>query len=142
MINHKGNCCCSAVLSHVQLCNPIYCSPPGSSVHEIFQAAILEWAVISFSRGSSLPKDQNHISCVSCIGRQILYHCTTCETIMQRNTERRGYLYMNNQVTLLYSRHWHNIVNQLHFSDLSFFKVALSLDCGGKKLGSWTYNRI
>ena len=47
------------------------CSPPGSSVHGISQARILEWVVISFSRGSSQPRDQTH---VSSIGRQILYH--------------------------------------------------------------------
>ena len=38
------------------------CSPPCSSVHGIFQARVLEWVGISFSRGSSLPKDRTHIS--------------------------------------------------------------------------------
>ena len=38
------------------LCNPMDCSPPDSSVHEIFQARILEWVAISFSRGSSQPR--------------------------------------------------------------------------------------
>ena len=52
-------------------------TPPGSSVHGIFQARILEMAAIFYFRGSSQPTDQTHISCVSCIGRQILYHCTT-----------------------------------------------------------------
>ena len=47
------------------------CSPPGSSVHEISQARILEWFAISFSRGSSWPRDRAR---VSCIGGQILYH--------------------------------------------------------------------
>ena len=46
------------------------CSPPGSSVHGISQARILEWVMISFSRGSSQPRDQTP---VFCIGRQILY---------------------------------------------------------------------
>ena len=55
------------------------CSLPGSSVHGIFQARILEWVAISFSRGSSRPRDQIHITCISHIGRQILYHCTTLE---------------------------------------------------------------
>ena len=50
------------------------CSTPGSSVHRISQARILEWIVISFSRGSSQPRDCNH---VSCIGRWILYHQVT-----------------------------------------------------------------
>ena len=53
-------------LSRVWLCNPMDCSPPGSSVCEISQARILEWFVISFSRGSSWPRDQTHISCIAC----------------------------------------------------------------------------
>ena len=43
---------------------PMDCSPPGSSVHEISQARILEWVAISSSRGSSWPRDQTHISCL------------------------------------------------------------------------------
>ena len=42
--------------------NPMDCSPPGSSVSGILQARILEWVVIPFSRGSSLPKDQSQVS--------------------------------------------------------------------------------
>ena len=41
------------------LCDPMDCSPPGSSVHGILQARILEWVAIPFSRGSSQPRDQN-----------------------------------------------------------------------------------
>ena len=44
------------------LCDPMDCSPPGSSVHRIFQARILEWVSISFSRGSSWPGDQTWVS--------------------------------------------------------------------------------
>ena len=58
--------------------DPMDCSPPGSSVHGIFQARMLEWVAISFSRGSS-SKDQTWIACYSCIGRRILSHCTTWE---------------------------------------------------------------
>ena len=47
-----------------------------SSVHGISQARTLEWVAISFSRGSSWPRDE---TCVSCIGRQILYHWATRE---------------------------------------------------------------
>ena len=50
------------------------CSPPGSSVHGILQARVLEWSAISPSRGSSPPRDGSLISYVSCIGRQSLYH--------------------------------------------------------------------
>ena len=42
-------------------------SLPGSSVHGILQARILEWVAISYSRGSSQPRDQTHVPCVSCI---------------------------------------------------------------------------
>ena len=44
------------------LCNPIDCSLPGSSVHGIFQAVVLEWIAISFSRGSSQPKARTWVS--------------------------------------------------------------------------------
>ena len=49
------------------------CRLPGSSVHGNFQARILQWVAISVFRGSSQPRDQTHISCVSCIGKWILY---------------------------------------------------------------------
>ena len=43
------------------LCNPVDCSQPGSSIHGIFQARVLEWVAISFSRGSSRPRDQTQV---------------------------------------------------------------------------------
>ena len=51
--------------------DPMDYSPPGFSVHVIFQERILEWAAISYSRGSSQPRDWSHISCISCFGRWI-----------------------------------------------------------------------
>ena len=65
------------VISCPTLCNPMGCSSPGSSVHGIFQARILEWAVISSCKRSFRPRDRTHVSCVPCIGRQILYHWAT-----------------------------------------------------------------
>ena len=47
------------------LCDPMYCSPPGSSVYGIFQARILEWVAISFSRGSSQPRNWTQVSCIA-----------------------------------------------------------------------------
>ena len=41
------------------------CSPPGSSVHGILQARILEWVAMPFSRGSSQPRDGTWISCIA-----------------------------------------------------------------------------
>ena len=60
--------------SCLTLCNPMDCSSPGSSVHGILQARILEWAVVSYSTGSSQPRDLTHLSYVSCIGSWALYH--------------------------------------------------------------------
>ena len=57
------------------LCDPMDCSPPGSSVHgDSGYWRILEWVAMLFSRGSSQPRDRTHVSNVSCIGRQVLYH--------------------------------------------------------------------
>ena len=56
------------------LCDPIDCSPPGSSAHGILQARILEWIAISSSRGSARSRNRTWVSCISCIGRWILYH--------------------------------------------------------------------
>ena len=44
------------------LCDPVDCSPPGSSVHGILQARILKWVAISYSRGSSQPRDETRVS--------------------------------------------------------------------------------
>ena len=52
-------------------------SPSRSSVHGILQGRILEQVAISYSRGSSQPRDWTHVFCVSWTGRQILYHCVT-----------------------------------------------------------------
>ena len=51
--------------SCLTLCNPKDCSPPGSYVHGILQARILEWVAVSFSRGSSWPRDQTWVSCTA-----------------------------------------------------------------------------
>ena len=56
------------------LCDPMDCNPLGSSIYGISQALMLDCGAIPFSRGSSQPRDRTCISCVSCIGRQILYH--------------------------------------------------------------------
>ena len=49
----------------VWLCDPMDCSLPGSSVHGLLQATVLEWVAISFSRESSQPRDQTWVSCIA-----------------------------------------------------------------------------
>jgi len=58
----------------LNVCYLMDCSPSGSSVHGILQVGILVWVAMPSSRGSSRPRDQTHVSYVSCIGRWILYH--------------------------------------------------------------------
>ena len=55
----KRNTTCPTLL------NPMDYSLPGSSVHGIYQARTLEWVAISFSRGSSWPRDQTQVSCIA-----------------------------------------------------------------------------
>ena len=66
---------CLVAQSCLTLCSPMGCSPPGSSIHGILQARILERVAISYSRGSSQPRDRTCVSCISCISRRIFYHC-------------------------------------------------------------------
>ena len=61
-----GHACDCAVISVVSnSLNPMDCSLPGSSVHGILQARILEWVAISFSRGSSRPRNWTWLSCLA-----------------------------------------------------------------------------
>ena len=60
-------CCVVLTQSCLTLCGPVDCSLLGSSIHGIFQARILEWIAISFSGGSSQPRDQTCVSSVSCM---------------------------------------------------------------------------
>ena len=66
--------CCSNTQSCPTLCDPVDYSPPGSSVHGILQAGILEWVAISSSRGSSQPRGQTWVSSFSCTGRRFPQH--------------------------------------------------------------------
>ena len=75
---------CSAVLCHAaQSCptlwDPVDCSPPGFSVHGVLQARILEWVAMPPFRGSSEPRDQTHVSFISCVGRWVPTTNTTWE---------------------------------------------------------------
>ena len=66
-------CVWSVAQSYATLCGPMDCHPPGSSAHGVFRAGILEYGAISYSRGSSQPRDPTHVSSLSCIGKRILY---------------------------------------------------------------------
>ena len=70
---------CVHIQSCPTLCDPVDCSLPGSSVHGVPQGNILELVSMSSSRGSYWPRDWTHVSCISCMGRQIFHYCPTWE---------------------------------------------------------------
>ena len=79
-------CCVKCYsLSHVQPCDSMNYSPPGSSIHGILQARVLEWAAISFSMGSSPPRDRTQVSCIAAIREAWLFsktHNLKCSPFM------------------------------------------------------------
>ena len=62
---YKSVSCWSCSTLWTWTCDPMDCSLPGSSVHRILQARMLEWVAIPFSRGSSQPRDQTWVSCIA-----------------------------------------------------------------------------
>ena len=80
-------CVCVCVcVSHSVMFDSLRPRGPGSSVHGILQARILDCIALSSSRGSSWPRDG---TCVPCTGRQVLYHWGTREVKQQNRTSRR-----------------------------------------------------
>ena len=74
LVNNVNCVSRSCSISQLCLCDARDCSPPGSSVHGILQARVLEWGARPSSRGSSGPKDRTCVSCISCTGRQSPSH--------------------------------------------------------------------
>ena len=86
------------------LCDPMNCSPPGSSVHGILQARIMEWVAIAFSRGSSWPRGQTRVSHIA--GKFVTIWATR-ETWLTRGTnseESEAYELLDRRLWLCTSR--------------------------------------
>ena len=77
--NHEALVRAKSLQSCLTLCDPMACSLPCSSIHGILQASVPVCIAISFSRGSSQPRDPTP---VSCIVRWILYHWATWEALI------------------------------------------------------------
>ena len=105
-------------------CHLMDCGPPGSSVHGISQARILEWVAISFSRGSSKPRD--HISCISSC---ILYHWAT--------REPQTYVITVEHLPKLRSQHWY--ITNNYIPDFIWMSSVSSLRSFFKKF--WIFGR-
>ena len=80
---------CVCAQPHLTLCDPMDCSPPDSSVREIFLARILEWVAVPSFRGSSWSRHQTHLSCISCIGRWAARVALVVKNLPANSGERR-----------------------------------------------------
>ena len=83
-------CVCSVAQPRPTLCDPMDCSPPGSSVHRVFQARILEQVAISYSAESSQFRNRAHVFCVFCIGRQIFTTMPPGKPLLESNENLRA----------------------------------------------------
>ena len=97
--------------SYLTLSNPVDNGPPGSSVHGILQARILERVPMPSSRESSQPRDQTLVSDVSCASRQILYH---------QHHLKSPSMYIH------YSEKGPEVLEQANCSQLLFFLLLIS----------------
>ena len=75
---HHHTCVLSR-FSRVWLCDPVDHSPPGSSVHRILQATVLEGVAVPSSRASSQRRERTRVVYISCTGRQVLHTSATWE---------------------------------------------------------------
>ena len=77
-------CLCSVASVVSNSLQPMNCSPPASCVHGILQARILEWTAISYSRGSSLPRDWTQVNGISCLagGFYLLSHLGSLKIVI------------------------------------------------------------
>ena len=112
---------CVCVFEWAQLClilyNPRDCSLPGSSIPGLLQARILDCVAISSSRGSSQSRGGTHVSCISCIGRQILYH------LSHLGSPNTTY-----SIALSFSIIKYYIFNNFHLTLNTAYSIALSFN--------------
>ena len=90
------------------LCNPMDCSLPRFSVHGIFQARIPEWVAISFSRGSSQPRDRTQVSCI--VGRSFTVWATreviNLQSLVTTHTHTHTHTLQNRDLANEILAHW------------------------------------
>ena len=82
------------------LCDPMDYSLPGSSVHGISLARILEWVVISSSRGSSQPRVGTHVSYVSCIWSEITFSFERLTCVVGQTSNYQTFAHLINVIYL------------------------------------------
>ena len=103
------------------LCDPMDCSLPGSSVHGIFQARVLEWTAISFSREPSQPRDRTWVSCV--VDRRFTIWATREAQYKISNSTRQHHLYN----TCEYPLGGKNLSSLFFFKVFSYFQFVIDI---------------
>ena len=104
-------CVCVSRWVILTLCDPVDYSPPGFPVHEIPQARVLEWVAISFSRGSSQPRDRTQVSCIAggfftiWAAREAMWMPPACRDLQPRGGNRR----VNRQSAARLRRWYHSM---------------------------------
>ena len=120
---------CLLAWSCPTLCNPMDWSPPGSSIHKLFQTRKLEWVAIFSSRVSFWPRDWICVSCISCIGRQILYHwviwevqiivsCYETESLLKNNILKLNNIFKRKNICI-YST-YRQLTNLMNWSSVKW----------------------
>ena len=124
------------VQSRPTLCDPMDCSPPGTSIHGIFQARVLEWVAISFSRGCCWPRDQTRVSRIA--GRHFIIWATRealDATLSGINLFFRNFVAYRNAtefciclycILQLYWIHWSSISLLVESLKFSLYKIKAS----------------
>ena len=143
-VNCSWSCESEVAQSCPTLCDPVDCSPPGSSVHGILRPRILEWVAISFSRGSSRPRGRTQLSCMA--GRRFNLWATRederknkwdekCQGVAQNMTHDKCSINMSR-----YHHHAHpwQLVKDSH----SFPTMSLRiLTCRTQGIGKWHFKK-
>ena len=99
------------------LCDLIDCSPPGFSIHEILQAGMLEWVTISFSRGSSRPRDRTQVSRIAGRCFQIRSVAQSCPTICDPMNLSTPGLPVHHQLPEFIQTHIHQVSDAIQPSN-------------------------
>ena len=103
-------------------CDSLDCGPPGSSVHDILQARILEWVAFPFSKGSSWLRDQTQVSCTA--GRVFTNWMGKCVAIIFSQTEQQK---CSHNLETEYFHHPPNSLIFICFQSLGFFNCSFNL---------------